>query len=506
MQIYFTYLLLCLPILGFSQDPLFSTGLSDEPLELDTLYSMGLPDEPDAFYETIELKALLTRSSYDAVPTRASLKKYAPIPKSQGQYGTCAAWATSYAARTILEAQKNDWTDKHTITQNAFSPGYIYRLAAPNRWNCWGAYTSVCIDKMKQVGDVKARQFTDPCPQAGISNTWQRKGERYKIPGYARLWGSSSRDRDAKITRTKKSLSEGNPVVISMLCPRSFHRVRGNGLWRPTETALDSKHGRHAMCVVGYDDYKFGGAFEIQNSWGTGYGNGGYVWVRYNDFARFVYQAFELFQFQKPKPKPNPRPRPNPKPKPQPIGLSGALKLIHADGSEMKARLADKGRNFNLTPVGKYTYRLVKPTPSGTQFRIYLDNNEPAYVYLLGTGSVNKSVATLFPTSGYSPALNYKSNQVAIPNEDYFIESDNTIGKDYLILLYSKEALNIETIRQKMEQGAGDFTKKLKVALGSRLIAHKSIKFEEHHIQFKASTTESKQTVVPIVVMFDHVE
>ena len=57
---------------------------------------------------------------------------------------------------------------------------------------------------------------------------------------------------------------------------------------------LHAKHGRHAMCTIGYDDKKFGGAFEIQNSWGTRYGKGGFIWIRYKDFGEFVYNAIEL--------------------------------------------------------------------------------------------------------------------------------------------------------------------------------------------------------------------
>ena len=37
----------------------------------------------------------------------------------------------------------------------------------------------------------------------------------------------------------------------------------------------DKATGSHAMCVVGYDDNKFGGAFLVMNSWGTGWGKGG---------------------------------------------------------------------------------------------------------------------------------------------------------------------------------------------------------------------------------------
>ena len=39
------------------------------------------------------------------------------------------------------------------------------------------------------------------------------------------------------------------------------------------------------MCVIGYDDYFEGGAFQVMNSWGKEWGEDGLFWMRYNDFA-----------------------------------------------------------------------------------------------------------------------------------------------------------------------------------------------------------------------------
>ena len=67
-------------------------------------YGMGIPEGPDEEYDKLPIKAKLTRENYRSVDTKASLEKYAPTPKSQGQYGTCTAWAAGYCGRTILEA------------------------------------------------------------------------------------------------------------------------------------------------------------------------------------------------------------------------------------------------------------------------------------------------------------------------------------------------------------------------------------------------------------------
>jgi hypothetical protein len=76
-----------------------------------------------------------------------------------------------------------------------------------------------------------------------------------------------------------------------MNCPDSFFVARD--VWRPWENS-SVNHGGHSMCVVGYDDTRYGGAFEVQNSWGETWGNGGYIWIPYDVFAAFTREAYGL--------------------------------------------------------------------------------------------------------------------------------------------------------------------------------------------------------------------
>src|SRR5437868_6482065 len=76
---------------------------------------------------------------------------------------------------------------------------------------------------------------------------------------------------------------------------------KAKDVWKPTEEPLLS-YGGHALCVVSYADNKYGGAVEIQNSWGTTWGNQGYTWIKYEDFARFTHYAFEFVELPDPKP------------------------------------------------------------------------------------------------------------------------------------------------------------------------------------------------------------
>ena len=49
------------------------------------------------------------------------------------------------------------------------------------------------------------------------------------------------------------------------------------------------------MCILGYNDYKYGGAFLVRNSWGTTFGSNGNVWIKYSDFKKVIGEAWVIY-------------------------------------------------------------------------------------------------------------------------------------------------------------------------------------------------------------------
>jgi hypothetical protein len=58
----------------------------------------------EASYSALPRKAALATRAYDGLPRMFSLKQFSPLPGDQTDYGTCVAWASAYAARTISES------------------------------------------------------------------------------------------------------------------------------------------------------------------------------------------------------------------------------------------------------------------------------------------------------------------------------------------------------------------------------------------------------------------
>ncbi|MBB2144382.1 DUF4384 domain-containing protein [Pedobacter sp. LMG 31464] len=450
-------------------------------------FGMGMTFD-DGAYQAINKKAKLTRS-LTSTPPSASLKQYAPIPGSQGAYGTCTAWASAYCGRTIVEAIKNNWIDKKEITAKAFAPAFLFRMLSPEDQACKkGTTVAAAFELMKNKGLIPYSQLPVACTPT-LTLAQYTTAETGKIKDYMRLFDTNAAD-EIKIQSVKKSISEKKPVVFGMVCPTSF--VTAYGVWKPTEPA-DPKIGGHALCVVGYDDAKEGGAFEIQNSWGPNWGNEGYMWIKYADFAKYTWYAFEFIDL--------------PEVKPAVADLSGQIRLTLADGKDMPSTLYTSTRGLKVVPAkpaaGPLTvYQTADVYTTGTRFRIYISNNEPAYVYAISTDLTNE-ITKIFPyEDGISAALTDKKNDVAIPDEDHFIEFDNKAGKDFLCVLYSKNELNINDIIKKIGAQQGTFSERIFKVIGEKIVNPTDISFTKDKISFTAFS--KGKTIVPMMVELEH--
>ncbi len=440
-------------------------------------HGTGLQFDDEKFEKVIK-KAPLTRSLYSTIPKKHSMRKYAPHIKSQGSYGTCVGWSSAYAAFSICNAMKNNTTNTDLITKNAFSPGFVYKqIKYSTDQNCtYGSHISDALEIMKTKGVAKYTDMTEVNCPTYIPVQVFTKAIKYKVKDYAKLFGLYD-NKTYKVSSVKKSLSQDKLVIIGMMVPNSFYKA--GKLWSPTESEF-YKYPGHAMCVIGYDDDLNGGSFEIMNSWGTSWGDKGFTRIKYSDFSKFVKYAYEITDIVSKGIK-------------QSTKLEGSVKFILSDGIETKATLQNN------------VYKMNNPYKSGTLFRLYISNNEPAYVYAFGSDATEK-VFPIFPHNDkISPALNYKQNDVAIPDEDHYIKTDNTIGTDYLCVLYSKKPLQIKSIHQKIETGTGTFYQKIKNAVGAYKLAFGCIlHLSTDKITFKFN--DSGKTVVALIVETQHIE
>lgn len=449
--------------------------------------------------------------SFMPAPAEASLKNYCPTPGNQGRYGTCTAWASAYAARTISWAVRNNLTDVTDITNQAFSPSFIYtQIKNANDFNCQqGVYIDKSVEALKAEGAVFLTDLPYQC-DPDISPFFQQ-AKSYAIKDFQRLTARMGFTTDDDLANIKQALADKKPVIGSILCYQSFMNSKGGSLW---EGKLDDFAGYHAVCLVGYDDHFENGdgtmgAVELMNSWGTTWGDGGFIHIKYGDLMKVLYFAVALYDDAQPVPLPEP-PQPEPLPPTPPDTMKrmeGSFSLLLSDGSAMPLEGNETVfRNLKLVSVEKMTYTVSNAYPAGTLFRIHFTSSQPAYVYVISTDSKYSSLAQLFPDPdrNISALLDFKSEvSVSIPDETQYIQMDETPGDDYLCVIYSKEELNMDTIKNALQNNpAQGFVNIVKEALADRMMNEDEVVFEKNRIAFQS--VSGHHTAVPIFVKIRH--
>ncbi len=480
-------------------------------------------------------KVKVSHRSFEDLPSSFSLEKYCPTPGDQGQYGTCTAWASAYGVATILYAKTHNITDKKLVNKYTFSPTFLYeqiKTAGDN--TCQGGSSTVdALLTLIKLGDATLRTAPYSCG-ATVTEAQRQEAANYKIADAAILFTAKGISKDdayyktdkEAIELTKKALTEGSPVSIGFTLPKSFFYIK-TAVWTPDpqEEFGDWKHNNHAMCVIGYDDNIGGGAFRVLNSWGTDWGDKGMVWIKYADFTRWCKMALQPFAspytkapdekkleptpVPTPKPTPAPTPSPVPTPVPTPVvntSLGGSIEFKLNSGDDMSVnRISSRNLVVEEETAAKedlVAYTMMNSYTSGTKFRFFMNVDKEAYIYAFATdltGKINK----ILPFDELTSTHVGSNTIVAFPSDTKVIKLDENKGVDYLMILYSKEKLNMDEMLSTMNKTRGGLSAKIMSALGNKLIRKEDIKYTGKKVGFEINSTVAG-TVVPLMVEIKH--
>ena len=440
----------------------------------------------DEEYDNLPRRAELSSRSYEGLPSSFSLKQFAPLPGDQADYGTCVGWASAYAARTISESIALNRLNQTETTQNVFSPIHIYRNIRPDDpRGLMGAQIYTALDFMRDNGAVRMLDIERELSFPRVNLDYYKTSRHYPIADYVTLFSRQDRQKQALITRiVKKSLTEGKPVIIGMNTPDSFNNARE--VWRPRENPQLFYYG-HALCVVGYDDNRYGGAFEVLNSWGRKWGNGGFMWIPYDVFINFVMEAYEIID--------------NIASYSDTIRFDGFINMEIFTNEPQENEPQTRTASFALTQNNYYS--ATETFTEGTQISLSVGARESAYVYSFtvsqGIGeNIFFSPVLLFPQTGVSALLNYSDSMIAIPGENRSITLGT--GTKYLITLHSKQALDIQNIMRTFTVTHGTLNKRLSAAIGDGYTTE--LEFNNNEAAFTASP-DNPRTVAALVIAIE---
>jgi len=271
---------------GFSAVLLLMTACSkdgpenpnEEPDPGETEYAFGWTGTDDP--ESIPSNIFLGFGNADLPPSHSMVNRLPPIG-DQGQYGTCVTWAAGYNLKTTLNAMDNNWTTSDLASSNRQASPKDLFLAIPANLrgaNCNGTNFEPAFQQMIDRG--VATLATAPynglgnCTQApDAAATQEATGNRL----------SNFRKINMDVQEIKTYLSQNRPVVFGARLSDNFMTWRSDQVITSHSTFDHvGMHAYHAMMIVGYDDSKGpNGAFRVVNSWGTNWGDTGFIWIDY---------------------------------------------------------------------------------------------------------------------------------------------------------------------------------------------------------------------------------
>lgn len=131
------------------------------------------------------------------------------------------------------------------------------------------------VDQNKNLATEEA------IPDAGVNQACG--GGAPSTTYYATDWGvvdpSGDISKIASVAAIKDAVCKYGPIAVSVQVTPLFQNYT-NGVFYEFNSNYGSPSSNHAVVLVGWDDDK--GAWLIKNSWGTDWGEDGYMWIKYN--------------------------------------------------------------------------------------------------------------------------------------------------------------------------------------------------------------------------------
>ncbi len=446
----------------------------------------------------------------DELPIKVSMRDYAPTPRSQGNDGSCVGYSCSNAL-TIMLSMRDEVKDIAVRNTNVLSAFYIFnQIKLDGCYN--GAKISDGMKLLKTQGDCLANEFDHKVTSCNImpDSRLKKKAQKYQIKDYMTIFHKRATE-DQKIFLTKKALAEGRPVVIGMNMPESFFLAKKGTKFLDVSAASPESKGGHSMCVVGYNDYKK--AFEIMNSWGTNWADNGFIWVKYDDYAKYAkYGYAAIVDEEKTAPLASPviaKADKTLKDVKKPIELQGKFAFrFPADFDED----TDSPIFKEAVPVFSGSSYVLPDWRIRDVYQLKGSNMSPnSYVYVFSIDSKNKAElhfpkgvdiskldgARIVPLK--KTIVQNTSSSMTIPSEFTALQSVHP-GTDHICVIYSDEEIEdmTERIMEVRNSEEKNFMKRLNKGFSDLLIPPKDIIYSDSGMGFKANS--NKGVAVPIVL------
>ncbi|MDM8527296.1 C1 family peptidase [Anaerolineales bacterium HSG24] len=210
--------------------------------------------------------------------------------KNQGQCGSCWAFTTAAVMENAILAKDKQTTD---LSEQSLVSCNTSNYSCNGGWFAFGYYQDTPYTEFES-GVVYENDYpytaesTSAC-QAGTTVDTNKKIVSWSYTEYDRTTNLAS------IDAIKSAISTYGPVASSVCVGNEFYNYKAGEVFATDETsACGSSKINHAIVLVGWDDTK--GAWLLRNSWGTSWGDAGYMWIKYGVSSVGFRPAYVVYQ------------------------------------------------------------------------------------------------------------------------------------------------------------------------------------------------------------------
>jgi len=206
------------------------------------------------------------------LPKFVSLREQFPKPYKQ-IYGNCTSNAVC-AIDAYFNHNGSDW-----VPSTTFCYHQQRLLDHADMEIDDGSYIETALDVCRKYGVCNSKVWKNEM-------SWQAKPSK---EAYADGLKGKEVTKYYNVTtelQIKKALASGYPVAACLYWVTGKYNPKTFIISRVTKKEANNCEQGHAIVITGYDDYK--GVFEIRNSWGNSWGDGGYCYITYGSFKNMI--------------------------------------------------------------------------------------------------------------------------------------------------------------------------------------------------------------------------
>ncbi len=198
-------------------------------------------------------------------PGDGSFRRCTPI-KDQGSCGSCWAFATTGVFENVLYLANSgrvpDLSEQYLVSCNSEGWGCSGGSAA------FGYYLDTYVSPETSAGAVYEADF----PYQARDASCGAHGHPHHEKSASWNWVSAA----DQVAAMKEAIQAHGPIWVTVCSDSSFSGYSG-GVFKGS-SCIDVNH---AVVLVGWDDTQDGGYWYVRNSWGSGWGEGGYMRIAY---------------------------------------------------------------------------------------------------------------------------------------------------------------------------------------------------------------------------------